>query len=106
LFLSRKWRDFHYPEFSLRQEHAKLVCYPHWDFNRFQADKPFSVLSGFKMGLRAWDNILTAIPNFDRIQQSWEYLWKSYLTKIDPSFMRNQDTFQVFLTKWHYLDSV
>jgi len=101
LFLSKKWQDFHYPEFALRQEYAKLVCYPHWDFNRFQADKPFSILSGFKMGLRAWDNILTAIPNFDRIQKNWEYLWKSYLTQIDPLFMRNQDTFKVFLTRWH-----
>ena len=55
------------------------------------------------MGVRAWDNILTVLPNFERIQQHWTYHWKSYLEKIDMKFMRSQDTVLVCKTKWHYL---
>ena len=93
----------HYSEFAEMQEIAKLVCYPYWDFNRFQADKPFAVLDGFKMGTRAWDNILTKVPGFDKVQQAWEYHWKSYLSVIDGTFLRNHDTFNVMRTKPHRL---
>jgi hypothetical protein len=98
----RKWTyEKHYAEYAQVAEIAKLVCYPYWDFNRFQADKPFAVLNGFKMGTRAWDNILTEIPGFERVQQAWEYHWKSYLNQIDMRFMRNNDTVNVCKTKWH-----
>jgi len=90
-----------YHEFSQLAEISKLVCYPYWDFNRFQADKPFAILTGFKMGTRGWDNILTKIPKFDRVQQAWEYHWKSYLNDIDMKFMRNNDTLNVCKTNWH-----
>ena len=93
----------HYLEYTQVTEIAKLVCYPYWDFNRFQADKPFAILDGFKLGTRAWDNILTEVPDFERIQQAWQYHWKSYLNQIDMRFMRNQDTLSVCKTKWHYL---
>jgi hypothetical protein len=93
----------HYFEYSIVSEISKLVCYPYWDFNRFQADKPFAVLDGFKMGTRAWDNILTHVPDFDRVQQAWSYHWKSYLNQIDSRFMRNRDTLKYCQTKWHYL---
>ena len=55
------------------------------------------------MGTRAWDNILTEIPNFNRVQQAWEYHWKSYLKQIDMKFMRSQDTVNVCRTNWHYI---
>jgi len=92
-----------YHEFSQLSEISKLVCYPYWDFNRFQADKPFAILTGFKMGTRGWDNILTKLPKFDRVQQAWEYHWKSYLNKIDMKFLRNNDTLTVCKTNWHML---
>jgi len=92
-----------YHEYSQFSEIAKLVCYPYWDFNRFQADKPFAILTGFKMGTRAWDNILTEVPGFDRVQQSWEYHWKSYLSLISDKFLRNSDTLAVIKTKLHRL---
>jgi len=95
--------SYHYAEYSKKAEHSKLVCYPYWSFNRFQADKPFAVLEGFKLGMRAWDNILTVIPGFNRIQQSWEYHWKSYLNKINLKLMRSKDTVTPYKTKWHYL---
>lgn len=94
----------HYIEFSQVAEIAKLVCYPYWDFNRFQADKPFAILDGFKMGTRAWDNILTRVPDFERAQQSWEYHWKSYLSQLDMRFMRSQDTVTVCKTRWHSIN--
>jgi hypothetical protein len=102
VYTTRNYEN-HYHEYAQLSEIAKLVCYPYWDFNRFQADKPFAILSGFKMGTRAWDNILTAVPDFDRVQQSWEYHWKSYLSLISKKFLRNQDTLAVVKTKLHRL---
>lgn len=93
----------HYAEYHKTAELAKLVCYPHWDFNRFQADKPFAVLDGFNMGMRAWDNILTVLPDFNRVQNAWQYHWTSYLDKIDPKFMRSKDTVSVMKSRWHLL---
>lgn len=90
----------YYREYAARCEISKLVCYPYWRFDRFQADKPFAKLDGFRMGTRAWDNILTSISGFDRIQQTWEYHWKSYLSQIDKKYLKNQDTFNVIKTKW------
>ena len=101
--ITTKQYENHYHEFSQLSEIAKLVCYPYWDFNRFQADKPFALLDGFKMGTRAWDNILTKVPDFERVQQAWEYHWKSYLQDIDMKFMRSKDTFGVCKSKWHQL---
>lgn len=97
--------DKHYDEFHQLSEIFKLVCYPYWDFNRFQAAKPFSQISNLPMGVRAWDNILQVVPEFAIVQQKWEYLWKSYLTKIDNKFMRNRDTVTVFKTKFHKISS-
>lgn len=83
----------------------KLVCYPYWDFSRFQAAKPFSVLNGLPIGVRAWDNILVrGIADFSKIQQKWEYLWKSYYLELDKNLLLNQDTFQMFYSKWHKLN--
>ena len=99
----RTYREF-YKELEEIAEIIKLVCYPFWDFNRFQAEKPFAVLEGFKMGTRGWDNILTALPDFDRVQQKWEYNWKSYLSMIDQSFLRNRDTLQTIRSKAHIIN--
>lgn len=97
----------HYAEYAEVQEIAKLVCYPYWDFNRFQADKPFAVLDGFSLGTRAWDNILTVLPDFNRVQSAWQYHWTSYLDKIDSKFMRSKDTVNVMKSRWHLLfDSI
>jgi len=88
-------------EFHEAAEIAKLVCYPYWDFSRFQAEKPFTQLDGFKLGVRAWDNILTVLPGWDRAQKSWEYHWKSYIKEIDLSIMRSRDTVPVVRSKYY-----
>lgn len=93
----------HFAEFTEIQEIAKLVCYPYWDFNRFQAAKSFAVLDGFSMGVRPWDNILTVLPDFNRVQSAWQYHWTSYLDKIDSKFMRSKDTVGVVRSRWHLL---
>ena len=94
----------HYAEWAETQEIFKSVCYPYWDFNRFQADKPFAVLHGLQMGVRAWDNILTTLPDFDRVQKRWAYNWKSYLKLIDQKkFMRNRDTVNSIRSRWHLI---
>ena len=91
-----------YKEFHDYAELFKSVCYPYWNFNRFQADKPFSVTTGLPAGVRAWDNILAkALPDFNKTQEKWEYLWKSYNSLIDSQFLRGQDTANAVWTKWH-----
>jgi hypothetical protein len=100
----RTWtNEDHYKRYHVASEIVKLVCYPHWDFARFQADKPFSQLDNLPMGMRAWDNILLSLPNFERVQQAWTYHWKSYSSVIDQSNLRNKDTFSVFRSKYHPL---
>lgn len=100
----RNWtKEDLYRRYHDASEVVKLVCYPNWDFNRFQSDKPFSQLDNLPMGTRAWDNILTSLPNFNRVQQTWTYHWKSYLNMIDRQYLRNKDTFSVFKTKYHPL---
>jgi hypothetical protein len=93
-------------EFHQMAEIAKLVCYPHWDFGRFQAEKPFSQLDGFKLGVRAWDNILITLPGWERAQQAWEYHWTSYLDSIDSTDitkMRSKDTVAAIRSKQYNL---
>lgn len=92
-----------YAEYEEICEIVKLVCYPNWDFNKFQAAKPFSQLDNLQLGVRAWDNILTALPTFDKSQQAWEYHWKSYLEKIDPKLMRSADTVAVCRSKYYLI---
>lgn len=93
-----------YKEFHDYAELFKLVCYPYWDFNRFQAAKPFSVNTGLPAGVRAWDNILVkALPGFERTQQRWEHIWKSYNSLIDSQYLKGQDTAAAIYTKWHKL---
>lgn len=95
----------HYAEFKERNEIAKLVCYPHWSFDRFQADKPVSQLDDRQLGVQPWDNILMKLPTFARAQQTWAYHWSSYLKEIDLKFMRTADTVNAFQSKWFYLCS-
>lgn len=95
-----------YIDFHEACETHKLVCYPYWDFNRFQADKPwiFSTIGNLPMGVRSWDNILTkGLPYFTRVQNKWEYIWKSYLPLIDNRFLfpNVKDTVMPLYTKWH-----
>jgi hypothetical protein len=98
--LSNYW----YTDFHNYAEVFKTVCYPYWDFKRFQADKPFSVTQGLPVGVRAWDNILTnTLPDFNRTQQKWEYLWNSYQSAIDTKFLASRDLVRVVWTKWHKL---
>lgn len=100
----KSWtNDDHYKRYHESAEIVKLVCYPYWDFSRFQADKPFSQLDNLPMGVRAWDNILTNLPNFNRAQQAWEYHWKSYLALIGKENLRSRDTFSVFRSRYHLL---
>lgn len=100
----KKWtNDEHYRRYHMASEIVKLVCYPYWDFNRFQAEKPFSQLDNLPMGMRAWDNILSALPDIEIIQQAWTYHWKSYFEMIDHANLRSKDTFAVFNSKYHPL---
>jgi hypothetical protein len=94
----------HYVEYEEVAEIVKRVCYPNWDFNKFQAAKPFSQLDSLQMGVRAWDNILTVLPTFKRAQQAWEYHWKSYLEKIDTNLMRSRDTVAVCRSRYYELN--
>lgn len=100
----KKWSyEKHHSESFIIAEIAKLVCYPYWDFNRFQAAKPYSKIEGLPMGFREWDNILLSIPDFTKIQNKWSYLWKSYSSMIDERFLKTKDYTKTFTNRWIYL---
>ncbi len=97
-----------YSDFHDRAETHKLVCYPYWTFDRFQADKPwvYTTLGNLPMGVRSWDNILyKGLTNFSRVQKKWEYIWKSYMPLIDERFFfpNIKDTISPIFTKWHQI---
>lgn len=101
IFNYNSWRK----TFDQYNENFKLVCYPYWDFNRFQAEKGSSIIEGLKMGVRGHDKILVkGLSHFSKVQQKWEYLWLSYKDKINDTFLINQDTVKSIKTKWFKLN--
>lgn len=73
-----------------RNDVCKMVCYPYWDFKRFQVDKsPQTVRykNIFTSG-KASDWVLYAVEDFDRPVQATRYLLKSYYELIDKRYLR------------------
>ena len=67
----------HYEIFS---EIIKDVCYPYWDFSRFQAVKP----SGFRKDKDFWFYDHTEFtPLIDR----WQHYYQSQFDNIDKKFL-------------------
>ena len=67
----------HYEIFS---EITKDVCYPYWDFSRFQAVKP----SGFRKDKDFWFYDHTEFtPLIDR----WQHYYQSQFDNIDKKFL-------------------
>jgi len=66
---------------SVRYHIAKLVCFPHWDFSRFQAEKP-------KTGPRKDKDFWFYSHNeFRPMVERWEYYYKSQLENIDKNLL-------------------
>jgi hypothetical protein len=91
----------YYSEYEQYCEYVKLVCYPDWSFDRFQANKPVPGM-GQLPGLKSWDNILLADPNTKRLSEIWNYHWKSYQTLIAEKYLRG-DEHLILKSKWYYL---
>jgi hypothetical protein len=66
---------------AVRYHIAKSVCFPEWDFSRFQAEKP-------KMGPRKdKDFWFYNHQEFRPMVERWEYYYKSQLDNIDKKFL-------------------
>jgi hypothetical protein len=73
-----------------RNNVAKLVCYPYWDFNRFQVDKSPNTVKyrNIFMSGKASDWVLYAHEDFDYAVQATRYLLTSYYDLIDDRWLR------------------
>jgi hypothetical protein len=66
---------------SVRYHIAKQVCFPDWDFSRFQAEKP-------KMGPRKDKDFWFYSHNeFKPMVDRWEYYYRSQLDNINHDFL-------------------
>lgn len=96
----------HLEEFEIMSNIAKLVCYPNWNCNRFQASKPtpnnlnLSIPAGFKQ----WDNILLGIDEFTKMNDIWQHHWNSYANQINTDWLRGGQEHVPIKSKWYYLD--
>lgn len=97
-------KDF-FNEYHAYCEIAKSICYPYWDFNRFQAGKPIPGDNKIPYGLKLWDNILINTDLLKRSYQSYLYHWDSYLNVIDSKYIREGEPIAL-KTKWHYLGKI
>ena len=95
----------HFQEFETMENIVKLVCYPDWDFTRFQASKPnlFNSIS-LPAGFKQWDSIMLGIDEFTKMSSIWQYHWRSYSDKINSTWLREGQEHLPLKSKWHYLD--
>jgi hypothetical protein len=95
----------HFAEFEIMASIVKLVCYPYWDFSRFQASKPTPNSLGLPLpaGFKQWDSIMLGIDEFNKMSDVWQYHWKSYADKINNIWLRQGQEHVALKTKWHYL---
>ncbi len=95
----------YYSEMSDYAEYVKKVCYPYWDFTRFQADKPVPGESNLPPGVKLWDFLLLKLENSERILGSYKYHYNSYLNLIDRKYLLGGEP-RVLHTKWHFLSDI
>jgi hypothetical protein len=69
--------DDHY---AICSEIIKEVCYPYWDFNRFQAGKP----RGFRKDKDFW---FYDHPEFSTLVERWRYYYNSQLNDINIDYL-------------------
>jgi len=97
-----KTKDY-YNETEEYREIVKHVCYPKWDFNRFQSGKPCPGEKNLPIGLKLWDILLQKAGILDRAYDAYKYHWTSYVKSIDPKFFKSNEEISIH-TRWHYLE--
>lgn len=99
--LNFKLKDF-FNEYEEYCEIVKEICYPNWDFNRFQAGKPVPGDNNLPYGLKPWDNILIKAGILKRAHEGYKFHWASYLREIDQRYIREGEPIGI-KSKWHFL---
>lgn len=92
----------HKAELDIYYNIVKKICYPYWDFNRFQSSKPTSN-DLYPIGFRPWDKLLLGLPEFQGMSQVWDYYWSSYYNQIDKKYLRAKDETINIKSEWIYL---
>lgn len=64
---------------------VKSICFPDYDLNKFQVDKPTSILYSEK------ENWAFQLPEYRRAIQNWTWHLDQYLRLIDPKFLDVRD---------------
>jgi hypothetical protein len=60
---------------------VKSICFPDYDLNKFQCDKPTSILYSEK------EDWASSLPEYKRALESWTWHLNSYFRLIDPKFL-------------------
>ena len=79
---------------------VRSIVYPDWNFARFQAFKPLPVPEFDGKQKDFW---LETRPEMVEMKQVWRHYWRSYIDKIDPSFLHFNKEFRKTRTTLHYL---
>lgn len=70
-------------EYAVYEQVARTVCYPKWNFNKFQAGKPLD-----QALVKDKDYFFYDSTEFNYIIEKWQHLYSSYMNSIDKRFLQ------------------
>lgn len=80
---------------------AKMIVYPDWDYNKFQAEKP---IPGPDLSMSQKDIWLETLPMMSKYREIWYYHWQSYQNKIDKRLkLLDTDHIKPIQSNWYFL---
>jgi hypothetical protein len=88
----QKFLDMH-DDYFICSEITKQVCYPYWNFSRFQAAKP----SGFRKDKDFW---FYDHAEFGPLVDRWQYYYQSQLDNIDKKYLKLNNQGKPVSYKW------
>jgi hypothetical protein len=80
-------------DYFICSEITKQVCYPYWDFKRFQAAKPL----GFRKDKDFW---FYDHSEFSPLVDRWQYYYQSQLDNINKKYLKLDDQGNPVSYKW------
>jgi hypothetical protein len=90
--------------YGICSEIIKDVCYPYWNFNRFQAAKP----GGFRKDKDFW---FYDHNEFSSLVDRWQYYYQSQLDNVDKDFLfldpnGNPNAYKWIMSPPYYLGDI
>jgi hypothetical protein len=82
-------------DYFITSEITKSVCYPYWDFSRFQAAKPL----GFRKDKDFW---FYEHQEFSSLVDRWQYYYNSQLDNINKDYLKLDNSGKPISYKWFW----